>query len=89
MKRWFRCISKSEPTAAGQIHNHTQMKYIYVSLMIERDILRLKINWLFVIAACVMKSVNYICVIPTNHQFIINPSAKSLNITDEVREVTH
>ena len=50
----------------------------------ERDILRLKINWLFVIIACIVRVINYMCVIPTNHQFIINPTAETLNITNEV-----
>ena len=33
---------------------------------------------------CVLRVINYICVIPTNHQFIINPTAETLNITNEV-----
>ena len=30
------------------------------------------------------RSINLICVIPTNHQFIVNPTAENLNVTDEV-----
>ena len=33
---------------------------------------------------CVLRVINYTCVIPTNHQFIINPTAETLNITNEV-----
>ena len=50
----------------------------------ERDLWRLKSNWVFVIFACIVAVINYICVIPTNHQFIINPTAETLRITDEV-----
>ena len=45
----------------------------------ERDILRLKCNWLFLVLAAMLRAINYICVIPTNHQFIINPTIKTLN----------
>ena len=54
--------------------------------MLEKDICRLKINWLFVNLSVLVRSINLICVIPTNHQFIVNPTAESLNVTDEVRK---
>ena len=50
----------------------------------EKDILRLKINWFFVIIVRVVRLINYMCVAPTNHQFIINPTTETLNITAEV-----
>jgi MFS family permease len=49
----------------------------------KRDVLRLKFNWLFLVLASTVRAINYTCVIPTNHQFIINPTIKTLNITNE------
>ncbi|CAI8004564.1 hypothetical protein GBAR_LOCUS3957 [Geodia barretti] len=49
-----------------------------------KDIRRLKSNWLFLMFTCILRVINYTGVIPTNHQFIINPTAETLNITDEV-----
>ena len=53
----------------------------------KRDVLRLKFNWLFLVLASTVRAINYTCVIPTNHQFIINPTTKTLNITNEVTYV--
>ena len=51
----------------------------------ERDIRRLKWNWVFVYFIAIMGAINYSCPLPTNHQFVINPTAKSMNnLTDEV-----
>ena len=63
------------------LHN---VKCIGMGLVAKRDILRLKCNWLFLVLASMLRAINYICVIPTNHQFIINPTIKTLNITNEV-----
>ena len=46
--------------------------------------MRLRINWLFVITTSCLRGINYMCVTPTNHQFIINPTVETLNITDKV-----
>ena len=55
-----------------------------MGVVAKRDILRLKCNWLFLVLASMLRVINYICVIPTNHQFIINLIIKTLNITNEV-----
>ena len=44
----------------------------------------MKLNWLFLVLASAVTGISYMCVIPTNHQFIINPTTKTLNITNEV-----
>ena len=51
----------------------------------EKDIRRLKWNWFFVSFVSVLRAMNYSTTLPTNHQFIINPTAESLNnLTNEV-----
>ena len=64
--------------------NVANNKCVNMGLVAKRDILRLKCNWLFLVLASMLRVINYICVIPTNHQFIINPTIKTLNITNEV-----
>ena len=53
----------------------------------EKDIQRLKINWVFIVFAYTMNSINYFCVMPINHQYIINPTLEALNVTNEVNTI--
>ena len=39
---------------------------------------------MFLVLVATVRAINYICVIPTNHQFIINPTMETLRITNEV-----
>ena len=64
--------------------NVAKYKCVNMGLVAKRDILRLKSNWLFLVLTSMLRAINYICVIPTNHQFIINPTINTLNITNEV-----
>lgn len=65
------------------IHVYCYIICLYIHYT-ERDIQRLKWNWLFATLASILGSLNYTCVLPTNHQYIINPTAESLNTTNEV-----
>lgn len=58
--------------------------YFCTDMEVEKDIRRLKKNWVFIAAAYLVNAINYSCVLPTCHQFIINPTAEALNITNEV-----
>ena len=50
-----------------------------------KDITRLKWNWLFVSLVVTIRALNHSAPLPTNHQFIINPTIDNLNITSKVK----
>ena len=78
------CPSSTEDKRAAAGKPTHQLNVISDDCFSEKDIRRLKSNWLFLMFVSILRVINYICVIPTNHQFIINPTAETLNITVEV-----
>jgi MFS family permease len=74
MKNWLALLTCVYLGKDGQEPEYVKAK---------KDNLRLKLNWLFLVLASAVRGISYMCVIPTNHQFIINPTTKTLNITNE------
>ena len=67
---------------------HKVTWFTVFSVYTDKEIRRLKWNWLFLMLVCTLETINYTSVLPTFHQFITNPTAEVLNETGRLDKVS-